>query len=108
MPDPLMSRQVDWWSVHEHVQPFLDVVGEWPMVGSWEWCQLDDDDPCKWAAVLSAAEHWALKVECNQLAYCDAGAAISRAAAWSAIAQRIGIEAKFYAGRPWMKRQVAS
>jgi Protein of unknown function (DUF2742) len=101
------SQQVSWWSVHEHVAPVLASVQSWPMVGTPAWCALPDSDPAKWAALLSAAEHWALRVETCQQALADAGSEISAHADWSSIAQRIRTVREFYAARPWIKRVVA-
>ena len=49
------SAAVSWWSVHEwvqpYLQPYLDAAGPLPMVGTPEWCALDDADPRKVAAL---------------------------------------------------------
>jgi hypothetical protein len=97
-------RQVSWWSVHEHVVPILASVEWWPMVGTPEWCALDDDDPVKLAALLDAAQHWALRVETCQEAHCDASRQVSGAVDWSALAREINQRADFYATRPWLRR----
>jgi hypothetical protein len=83
------SQQVSWWSVHEHVAPMLEQVQSWPTIGTPTWCQLPDDDPAKLAALLDAAQHWALRVETCQQARADASREISAAADWSAIATEI-------------------
>jgi hypothetical protein len=57
------SRAVCWWEVNTFVAPLLARVGSWPMAGSVAWCALADDHPAKWAALLDAAQHWALRVE---------------------------------------------
>jgi hypothetical protein len=80
------SRQVSWWDVHEHVTPLLREVGSWPAAGTPAWCALDADDPVKLAALLDAAQHWALRVETCQEAEIQASHDISGAADWSAIA----------------------
>lgn len=85
----MTSQQVSWWSVHEHVQPLLDTAGSWPMLGTPEWCSLADDDPLKHAALLDAAQHWALRVETAQQARCDAAQMISQTEKWSDIANEI-------------------
>src|SRR5262245_19317887 len=68
---PLVSSsQVSWWSVHEHVLPYLERAGDWPMLGTPAWVGLADDDPRKWAALLDGARHWALRVEtCQEAEY---------------------------------------
>ncbi|WP_431240427.1 DUF2742 domain-containing protein [Mycolicibacterium aichiense] len=78
-----MPAQVDFFAVSEFVKPYLDAAGAWPMVGSRAWVELPDDSPVKWAALLSAAEHWALKIELNQDAIVQASQAISGAAPWA-------------------------
>jgi Protein of unknown function (DUF2742) len=98
------SRQAAWWEVHEYVAPTLAAAGTWPMVGTLEWCALDDTDPVKLAAVFDAAQHWALHVELSQEARCEASKAISAAEDWSAVSQRIKARNDFYAEQPWMKR----
>lgn len=54
IPSSVSSRAVSFWAVHTFVQPVLTRVGSWPMVGSVEWQQLDDDDPRKIASLFSA------------------------------------------------------
>jgi hypothetical protein len=74
------SQQASWWDVHTYVSPTLAEVGCWPMVGTAAWCALPDDDPVKLAALLDAAQHWALRLETCQVAECEASHAISAAA----------------------------
>jgi hypothetical protein len=98
------SQQVNWWEVHTFVASMLAVVDSWPMAGSPQWCELDDDDPVKWAALLDGARHWALRVETCQQARCDASREVSDAVNWSAVAREINQRNDFYAARPWLKR----
>jgi hypothetical protein len=98
------SQQVSWWSVHEFVAPRLDAAKSWPILGSPAWCELPDRDPRKWAALLDAAQHWALRVETCQQAQCEASRDISAAADWSAIARETFVRNQFYAAKPWLKR----
>jgi hypothetical protein len=79
--DVVSSRQVSWWSVHEFVAGHLDRISSWPMAGTPAWCALDDADPVKWAALIDAAQHWALRAETCQEAECEAPHEISAAAA---------------------------
>jgi Protein of unknown function (DUF2742) len=83
------SRQVSWWSVHEHVAPLLLKAVAWPMAGTPDWCALPDGDPVKLAALYDAAQHHALRVETAQVAQCEASHDISAAAAWKAIASEM-------------------
>jgi Protein of unknown function (DUF2742) len=101
------SRQVSWWSVHEHVAPILDTVQSWPMAGTIAWQLLSDTDPAKWAALLDAAQHHVLRVDTAQAALAEASRAISAAEDWSAVAREIQVRNDFYAQRPWLKRESA-
>jgi hypothetical protein len=83
------SRTVDWWSVHQYVEPLLKEVGSWPMVGSLPWQHLPTDDPAKLAAVLDAARHWALRLDCCQEARADASKAVAASADWPAVAREL-------------------
>ena len=80
------ARQTSFWSVHEHVEPLLTAVGSWPMLGSPAWCLLPVSDPRKVAALFSAAEHWALRLETCQQALADASREVAATADWRAIA----------------------
>jgi Protein of unknown function (DUF2742) len=108
MNSPAPNQQVSWAEVHLFVVPLLTQVGSWPMAGSVAWCALADDDPRKWAALLDAAQHWALRVETCQVAECQASSAISAGADWSAISRHLRGEYEFYASKPWLRRRVAS
>jgi len=59
------------------------------------------------AALLDAAQHWALRVETCQEAQADASRAVSVALDWSALARGINQRTDFYAARPWLRRVVA-
>lgn len=103
-PDPLGSRSVDWWSVHTFVADTLAAAGAWPMAGTLEWQQLPDDHPAKWAALLDAAQHHALRVELAQEAQADAAKAVAAAADWNGIARELTTLNTYRASRPWTKR----
>ncbi len=100
-----MNQQVSWWDVHEFVAPYLDAAA--PMAGTPAWCDLPDTDPAKWAALLDAARHWALRVETCQQAECEASQAISAAYDWAAISVEIRRHREFYAAKPYLKRTPA-
>jgi hypothetical protein len=100
----LASQQTSWSEVHGFVLPRLREVGDWPMVGSPLWCELDEADPVKWASLLDAAQHWALRVEHFQQARCGASKGISSDHAWSSMARFLKRREEFLAARPWMKR----
>jgi hypothetical protein len=103
----LTSRSVSWWSVHEFVSAVLDQANGWPLVGTPAWCSLGHDDPQKWAALLDAAQHYALRLETDQEAHAGASHDVSAAADWSALATKIHQHAEFYKARPWLKRRAS-
>lgn len=98
------SRQVNWLTVHLFVQPYLDAVGSYPMAGSPAWRALPDSDPKRWAALLDASQHWALRVDTCQEAMAEASRDISAAADWSQVATEMVQYNSFYAARPWLRR----
>ena len=102
----LASQAVSWWAVHEFVTPRLALVGSWPMVGTPAWSSLPDSHPAKWAALLDAAQHWALRVETAQEAAAAASRVISAAANWSGFAQAVRDRAEFRAANPWARRVI--
>jgi Protein of unknown function (DUF2742) len=100
----ISAQSTSWWDVHQFVQPCLDQVGGWPLIGSPEWCLLPDDHPAKWASLLDAAQHWALRVETCQIAECEASHEISGAWDWGQIGRQIRSHNEFYSARPWLRR----
>jgi hypothetical protein len=90
--------------VHEFVTTKLERVESWPMAGTPAWCALDDRDPAKWAALLDAAQHHALRIETAQETQAQTSRDVSAAADWPAIARETQRRNEFYAARPWMKR----
>jgi hypothetical protein len=98
------ASSVSWWAVHSFVTAVLDQVNGWPMAGTPAWCSLTHDDPRKWAALLDAAQHHALRLELNQEARADASKSISSAADWPKVSQEIRQLNDFHATRPWAKR----
>jgi hypothetical protein len=99
------SKALSWWSVHEHVQPLLDEVDGWPMVGTPAWCALPDDDPAKLASLLDAAQHHALRVETCQEQQAQASRDVSAAADWPAIGTEMHERARFYCEHPYLRRR---
>lgn len=84
------SQQVSWWSVYEFVSAVLDQVNSYPMAGTPAWCSLAHDDPRKWAALLDASQHWALRVETCQEARAEASRAIAGAEDWRLVGRGRG------------------
>ncbi len=98
------AQSVSWWSVHEYVTEFIGTLTDWPMAGTPAWCELDDYDPRKLAAVLDAGSHHALRVEVAQEARAEASRSVSAAADWAAIAQEAQELHNYRASRPWTVR----
>ncbi|WP_199253861.1 DUF2742 domain-containing protein [Mycolicibacterium mengxianglii] len=106
---PCNSQQVSFYEVTKFVDEQLSRSREnasWPMVGSPAWAVLDDYDPAKWAAILDAARHWALRLEANQTAWCDASRAVAAANDWGGTASSVHRREQFHASKPWMRREV--
>ena len=78
-----------WFAVYELVAPLLATIPAWPAAGTPAWQQLEDDDPRKWAAVLDAGIHWALKIDTEQEARAQASQDISTAVDCRSIARRV-------------------
>lgn len=83
------SQQVAWFTVYELVAPLLATIPTWPAAGTPAWQQLEDDDPRKWAAILDAGIHWALRIDSEQSARAQASQDISTASDCRSIARRI-------------------
>ena len=101
------SRAVDWWTVHVFVDPWLTAFRGWPMVGTPDWCALPDDSPIKWAALLDAAQHWALRLEGRGQACAEASKAISASYDWAAISNEIRQRGDYLAANPWARRKTS-
>ena len=100
----MFSEQVNWWTVHEFVEPFLISNPGWPMAGSVEWQVLHDGDPRKMAALLDAARHHALRIDTAQEARADASKAIAASADWRGMAQEMVRRQAFLKMHPWASR----
>jgi hypothetical protein len=103
----VFSQQVSWWTVHEFVVPWLQGARPFPMLGTPSWVALDNRDPVKWAALLDAAQHWALRVETCQQTECEASHDISAAYNWGAIGRGNRRYAEFYKQKPYLKRRAS-
>jgi hypothetical protein len=98
------SQAVSFWDVHLFAQKRIDTVVDFPLIGSPAWCALPDMHPAKWAAVVDAAQHWALRLETNQAAMAEASRAVSAAVDWSAVSREVQQRRSFRAERPWLQR----
>lgn len=98
------SQQVSWLTVHRFVSSVLNQVNGWPTLGTPAWCSLAHDDPRKWAALLDAAQHHALRIELAQEARAEVSKAVAASAEWPKIAQEIQQCNDFRASRPWARR----
>jgi hypothetical protein len=99
------SRQIAYLTVYELISPILGQPGLIP--GTPAWCELDDEDPEKWRAVLWAAVWWCVDHEARQEAMADAGREISSAADWSAVSRGIRSRTDLFNARPWLRRAVS-
>lgn len=101
------AQQTSFSDVNAYVQPILDRVGSWPLLGSPEWSALPDDSPAKLAAVFDGARHHALRLEAGQAARAEASRAIAAAADWGQVAQRVRDHQEFRAENPWATRRAS-
>ncbi len=99
------SRQVAWLTVHEFVQPHIEAAGPFPVVGTVAWQLLSGTDPAKWAAVLDAAQHYALRLDIEQETAIAAAQAISQSQDWGSVASKMRQRHDFYEQRPWLLRK---
>lgn len=91
--------------MHEFVQPHIEAMGPFPVAGTVAWQLLSATDPRKWAALLDAAQHYALRLDIDQEAAIAAGQAISRSQDWGSVASKMRQRREFYAARPWLHRK---
>jgi len=85
------SQQVSWLTVHEFVRAVLNQMNSYPMAGTPAWCSLAHDNPLKWAAVLDAGQHHALRMELAQEARAEAARDIAADDNWTAIARSVAV-----------------
>jgi hypothetical protein len=83
------SQQVSWLAVHDFVSAVLDQANGYPMAGTPAWCSLAHDDPQKWAAVLDAGQHHALRMEVAQEALAEASRDVAEVTDWTAVARSV-------------------
>jgi hypothetical protein len=108
VPQPYSTRTVDWWAVHLYRERMLRQFGvqTFPMVGTLAWEALADDHPAKLAAVVDAAQHWALRLDARQEAMADASRAVAAAVDWQTQARRTRDRTEFARANPWALRVI--
>ena len=102
----MSAQSVSWWSVHEFVAARTAGV-RFPIAGTPAWCDLDEDDPAKLAAVLDAGQHHALRMETAQETRAEASKAVAACADWPTVAHGVARRRAFHANNPWSKRAVS-
>lgn len=108
-----MIEPIDWGPVARFVRRRLSGIGQVPTAGSPDWLALDDADPKKLAAVLTAGSRWCLEWEIDQIhnravAEKDAALELSTALPWAAVAKSIAERDAWYRAHPDLKRKKAS
>lgn len=87
------SRQVAWFEVYRYAERLATSHGvglnHLPLPGTPSWCQMPDGDARKLLALVLGGVREALANEIHQHAMAEASQAISAAADWTALAQRI-------------------
>lgn len=99
-------RTVHWPAVHQWVLDRIKAES-WPMIGTLAWQELPDGHPAKTAAVLDAAQHWALYLEGRQAAMAEASQAISGAVDWVALANELSTIRAYRSANPWSAREAS-
>ncbi|MEN4399655.1 DUF2742 domain-containing protein [Mycolicibacterium conceptionense] len=89
----LVSRQVSWFETFKFAERLAtshDVgLNHLPLPGSPSWCGMADDDARKLLSMVLGGVREALTNDTHQTAMAEASQAISAAADWTALAQRI-------------------
>lgn len=106
MANTTSSREISWWAVQLFVDPWLQSFDDWPTCGTPAWVDLDPADPRKWAALLSAARHWALRAETDQETRVAASLAIAAGGDWSKAAQQLRNRAAAEKSGAYVAREV--
>lgn len=107
-----MSYDVDWVAVRDFLA--RHPVGPTHIIaGSPEWQALDDDDPQKLAAVITAGSRWVLEEEIEQHrrrreAQKDMAIGLLEELPWKKIRKQIEQRDEFYRRNPDLKRKAAS
>ena len=107
-----MSYDVDWSAVRDYL--YRRPVGPTHIIaGSPEWQALDDDDPAKVAALVTAGSRWVLEEEIEQIhrrrqAHKDMSLGLLEEHPWKKLRQYLSDRDEFYRSNPDLKRKAAS
>lgn len=107
-----MIYGVSWEAVRDFVyrlpvRPITSIVAGTP-----EWIALDDDDPAKLAALITAGSRWVLEEEIDQIhrrrqAHKDMALGILETLPWEQIRRQIEQRDSFYRNHPDLKRRAS-
>lgn len=108
-----MSYVVNWEAVRDFVYRLPARPNTTIIAGSPEWCALDDTDPAKLAALITAGSRWVLEEEIDQLARRrEAQKAMAlgllEELPWKKIRQQMADRDAFYKKNPDLRRRRAS
>ncbi|WP_431840292.1 DUF2742 domain-containing protein [Gordonia hongkongensis] len=103
---------VDWSAVRDYL--YRHPVGPTHIIaGSPEWQALDDDDPAKLAALITAGSRWVLEEEIEQLArrreaHKAMALGLLETLPWAQLVRQIEQRDQFYKKHPDLMRKKAS
>lgn len=109
----MTDQPITWDPVREYVYRVLGGRTTTIIAGTPEWIALDDNDPAKTDALITAGSRWVLEHQLDQLdeqraAAKAAAIEISEARDWSAVAKRIRDRDAFYREHPDLRRKKVS
>ena len=107
-----MDPDVRWQPVQDFLRR-LPVRHVQIVAGTPEWCELDDADPAKLAAVLVAGSRWALHCEIERLAHRrhaqkEAALEVAQALDWSRVAKQVRDRDQAHRSGAYIPRRSAS
>jgi len=107
-----MSYGVNWEAVRDFVYRLPARPNTTIIAGSPEWCALDDDDPAKLAALITAGSRWVLEEEIDQLArrrqaQKDMALGLLETLPWAQICKQIEQRDEFYRKNADLKRRAS-
>ncbi|MDH3007089.1 DUF2742 domain-containing protein [Gordonia alkanivorans] len=108
-----MSYDVNWEAVRDFVYRLPARPNTTIIAGSPEWRALDDQDPQKLAAVITAGSRWCLEEEIEQRrrrreAQKDMSMGLLEELPWKKIRQQMADRDAFYKKNPDLRRRRAS